>query len=77
MRGTTVLLGDGRALVCCGAGEPEAFDPASDTFQVIPGSLGAGPLFAAAALLGKREVLVTGGYSLEGPATADAWIVRA
>jgi hypothetical protein len=77
MRGTTLLLAGGRALVCCGAPEPETFDPATETFRVLSGTLGAGPLFAAAARVGPREVLVTGGYSLSGPVTSDAWLIRA
>ena len=76
MRGTTLLLADGRALVCCGAPSAEVFDPVSARFAEIPGSLGAGPLFAAAARVGPDEILVTGGYSLEGPATADTWLVH-
>ena len=77
MRGTTLLLADGRALVCCGAPNAEVFDPASGRFAEIQGSLGAGPLFGAAARVGPNEILVTGGYSLDGPATADTWLIRA
>lgn len=77
MRGTTLLLPDGRAVVCCGASNAEVFDPASGRFASIPGSLGVGPLFAAAARVGPDEILVTGGYSLAGPPTADAWLIHA
>lgn len=77
MRGTTLLLADGRVLVCCGAPNAEVFDPTSGVFSEISGSLGAGPLFAAAARVGPEEILVTGGYSLAGPATAEAWLIRA
>jgi hypothetical protein len=76
MRDTSVLLADGRALVCCGAPAAELFDPASGGFTTLAGGLGTGPLFAAAARVGPREVLVTGGYSLSGPATADAWLIH-
>jgi hypothetical protein len=76
LRDTSLLLADGRVLVCCGAADPELFDPESGRFALLPGSLGPGPLFAAAARVGPREVLVTGGYSLSGPATADAWLIR-
>jgi Galactose oxidase, central domain len=76
MRGTSLLLADGRALVCCGAPDAEIFDPRSTDFAIVPGGLGAGPLFAASARVGPEEVLVTGGYSLSGPATADAWLIR-
>jgi hypothetical protein len=77
LRGTTALLADGRALVCCGALEAELFDPSSNRFQQLPGTLGGGPLFAATALTGPESVLVTGGYSLSGPATDEAWLIRA
>ncbi|HEY1330536.1 MAG TPA: kelch repeat-containing protein [Actinomycetota bacterium] len=76
MRGTSLLLADGTALVCCGAARAEAFDPATDRFSALSGNLGIGPLFAAAARIGSRSVLVTGGYSLSGPATNLAWILR-
>jgi hypothetical protein len=76
MRGTTVRLADGRLLVCCGAPRAELFDPSSGLFRAIPGSFGAGPLFAAAVRIGPEELLVTGGYSLVGPATDAAWIIQ-
>jgi hypothetical protein len=77
MQGTTILLADGKALVCCGGPGAEVFDPAAGEFGALSGTLGPGPLFAAAARVGPRTVLVTGGYSLEGPATDRAWLVRA
>jgi hypothetical protein len=77
MRGTTVVLADGQALICCGTSQAEVFDPVSDSFHGIPGSVGDGPLFAAAARVGPQTVLVTGGYSLSGPATAAAWLIEA
>jgi hypothetical protein len=77
MQGTTILLADGRALVCCGGPGAELFDPATEEFEALSGRLGPGPLFAAAARVGPRTVLVTGGYSLSGPATDEAWLVRA
>jgi hypothetical protein len=77
MQGTTILLADGKALVCCGGPGEEVFDPVTEEFHALSGTLGPGPLFAAAARVGPRTVLVTGGYSLEGPATDMAWLVRA
>jgi len=77
MQGTTILLADGEALVCCGGPGAEVFDPATGEFGALSGTLGPGPLFAAPARVGPRTVLVTGGYSLEGPATDAAWLVRA
>ncbi len=76
-RGTTVLLADGRVLVCCGAAGAETFDPAAGSFTLVPGSVGTGPLFAAAARVAPEALLVTGGYSSSGPATANAWLVHA
>jgi deoxycytidylate deaminase len=76
MRGTSTVLADGRALVCCGAPDAELFDPRSARFVTVPGTFGAGPLFAAAARIGPDAVLVTGGYSLSGPASSDAWLIR-
>jgi hypothetical protein len=77
MQGTAILLADGEALVCCGGPGAEVFDPATGEFGALSGTLGPGPLFAAPARVGPRTVLVTGGYSLEGPATDAAWLVRA
>jgi hypothetical protein len=77
MRGTTFLLADGRALACCGSPDAEVFDPVAEAFTLISGSFAAGPLFAAAARVGGGAILVTGGYSLSGPATAAAWLVDA
>ncbi len=76
MRGTTVLLADGRVVVCCGAARAELFDPSSTAFRQIAGSFGAGPLFAGVARIGPEELLITGGYSLVDPATDDAWIIQ-
>jgi hypothetical protein len=76
MQRTTILLADGEALVCCGGPGAEVFDPTTGEFGALSGTLGPGPLFAAAARIGPRTVLVTGGYSLEGPATDTAWLVR-
>ena len=79
MRGTSVRLADGRLMVCCGASRAELFDPSSGSFRLIAGSFGAGgagPLFAAAVRIGPKDLLVTGGYSLIGPATDASWIIR-
>ena len=76
MRGTSVRLADGRLLVCCGADRAELFDPSSGVFRRIAGSFGSSPLFAAAVRIGPEELLVTGGYSLTGPATAETWIIQ-
>ncbi len=62
---------------CCGA--PNAEVVRSNLWSVL-GDLRltrAGPLFAAAARVGPEEILVTGGYSLAWPATAEAWLIGA
>lgn len=76
LRGTTVRLADGRVLVCCGAPHAELFDPSSGVFRQVAGSFGSGPLFAGAVRIGPEELLVTGGYSLSGPATDATWIIQ-
>ena len=77
MRGTSVVLADGRALVCCGAPDAELFEPGSNRFVTVPGTFGPGPLFSAAARIGPEAVLVTGGYSSSGPASSEAWLILA
>jgi hypothetical protein len=75
--GTSIRLASGRVLVASGGPSPEVFDPASGSFNPLQGSLGLTPLFAAAAAVGKNQVLLTGGYSTAGPATALAWLIGA
>jgi hypothetical protein len=75
--GTSIRLASGRVLVSSGAPSPEVFDPASGSFSLLQGSLGLTPLFAAAAAVGRNQVLLTGGYSTSGPATALAWLIGA
>lgn len=76
LRGTSVLLGDGRVVVAGGADAPEVYEPAADRFSRLPGSYGRAPLFAAAAWLVGGTVLLCGGYSRVDPPTDTAWLVR-
>ena len=75
VRGTTFVVGAGSVVVAGGAPTPEIFDPRRDVFQVLEGSMGRYPLFAAAAPIGPGELLLTGGYSTTGPSSADAWVI--
>jgi hypothetical protein len=75
--GTSIALPGGLVLLSSGASTPELFDPRTGRFTAMFGTLGVTPLFAAAARVGPRAVLVTGGYSTTGPATSDAWLIRA
>ncbi len=75
-RSASVVLPDGRVLVAGGAAVPELFDPGANRFTSIDGSLGRAPYFATATLLDDGFVLLTGGYSDRGPASADGWLIR-
>jgi hypothetical protein len=75
LRGTSVLLEDGRVVVAGGADVPEVYEPATGGFTRLSGSFGRTPLFAAAAGV-QGGVLLCGGYSREGGPTETAWLVR-
>jgi hypothetical protein len=75
--GTSTLLANGQVLVVAGASFPELYDPATGNFHPAGGSTGRATLFGAAARFGPREVLLTGGYSTTGPATAQAFVLVA
>jgi len=76
LRGTSMLLRDGRVLVTGGASGPEVYQSRSGSFAPLAGSLGRAPLFAAAVLLPDGSALLCGGYSLTGPASNTAWLIR-
>lgn len=71
-----MLLGDGRVLVAGGASDPEVYQPRSGIFAPLAGSFGRAPLFAAAVLRPDGGALLCGGYSLTGPASNTAWLIR-
>jgi hypothetical protein len=73
--GTSLPVSGDRVLISSGAPNPEIYDATTGSFTVLAGSLGISPLFAAAAPVGLNEVLLTGGYSTTGPATALAWLI--
>ncbi len=76
LRGTSMLLRDGRVLVAGGASGPEVYQSRVGSFAPLAGSLGRAPLFAAAVLLPDGSTLLCGGYSLTGPASSTAWLIR-
>jgi len=71
-----MLLRDGRVLVTGGASGPEVYQSRSGSFAPLAGWLGRAPLFAAAVLLPDGSALLCGGYSLTGPASNTAWLIR-
>jgi hypothetical protein len=56
------LLRDGRVLVAGGSAAAEIYDPTTNTFGSVPGSLDAARYFSAASMLRDGRVLITGGY---------------
>jgi len=73
---SATLLPDGRVLVAGGASGPEVYQSRIGSFAPLAGSLGRAPLFAAAVLLPDGSALLCGGYSLTGPASNTAWLIR-
>jgi hypothetical protein len=74
---TSTLMANGTVLVVAGASFPEVYDPATGAFHPAEGSIGRATLFGAAARVGSRGVLLTGGYSTTGPASDQAFVVVA
>ncbi|HEX4762061.1 MAG TPA: kelch repeat-containing protein, partial [Sphingomicrobium sp.] len=76
LQGTSVLLKDGKVLFAGGSDKAEIFDPATNTFSYVHGSLGTNRFFATATLLRNGHVLITGGYDDSNAASAHAWEYR-
>jgi len=77
--GTSILLPNGKALLAGGASNAVIYDPQSNIFSVVAGSLGTNRLsrlFSTATLLSTGEVLITGGYGVGQNVSAGAWIYR-
>jgi hypothetical protein len=73
-----VRLSNGRVLIGGGAEQPELFDPASNSFRVVAGSVGDGRYFSTVTPLSDGEVLIVGGYG-ENPGAggvATAWLYK-
>ncbi|HPF62167.1 MAG: hypothetical protein KC544_13625 [Gemmatimonadetes bacterium] len=76
LRGTSIVLPDGRILVAGGASRPEIYAPWSGASLVLEGPDRLPGLFSAAALLADGSVLVSGGYGPAPDAGAGAWRIR-
>lgn len=77
LAGSVVSLPDGSVLVAGGADRAERFDPDSRRFAEVDGHLGGDRLFLAAAPIGNREILLTGGYDDLIVPTDRAWVFTA
>jgi hypothetical protein len=75
--GTSVRLPDGRVLIAGGARQAVIYDPLRGAFSSVPGDLGSAALsrlFTTATLLPNGQVLITGGYGIGQPVSAQAWL---
>lgn len=75
---SAVALPNGRILIAGGAEHPEIYDPATNRFQPVTGSVGEGRYFSSATLLPDGRVLIAGGYGEDPMAggVTDAWIYQ-
>lgn len=60
--GTSVLLPNGKVLIAGGAARAEIYDPETNKFELVTGTLSGFSSFATATLLASGKVLITGGY---------------
>lgn len=74
--GSAVRLGSGSVLVSGGAPQAELFHPGDQTFELVPGDLGASYAFSSATVLPNGDVLVAGGYDDRIRLTNQAFIFR-
>jgi hypothetical protein len=75
-RSTTILLPTGQVLVVGGSYTAELYDPASNQFVKVNGSMGSDRLFSAATLLQNGRVLITGGYDESMTTSSRAWLYQ-
>ncbi len=75
-RSTTILLPMGKVLVVGGSHTAELYDPASNQFVIVNGSMGSDRLFSAATLLQNGRVLITGGYDESMATSSMAWLYK-
>jgi hypothetical protein len=69
-------LTDGRILVAGGAERAEVYDPATNSFTAVAGSLQAPWHFSTATLMADGRVLIVGGYGHNSEGTPRAWIYQ-
>ena len=69
-------LPTGEILVAGGGEQAEIYDPATESFHVAAGDLGADRAFVTATLLPDGGVLIAGGYDPTISPTAGAWVYR-
>lgn len=74
--GSAVRLGNGSVLVSGGAPQAELFHPGDQSFELVPGDLGASYAFSSATVLPNGDVLVAGGYDERIRLTNQAFIFR-
>lgn len=60
--GTSVLLASGKVLIAGGAARAELYDPETNKFELVEGTLPGYSSFATATLLKDGKVLIAGGY---------------
>lgn len=74
LRGTVVLLQNGKILIAGGADRAEIYDPQADKFEMVFGKFAGARLFATATLLQNGQVLIVGGYDNNNAVSEQAWI---
>ncbi|MGH7456688.1 MAG: hypothetical protein ACRENG_35395, partial [bacterium] len=75
----SILLPSGKALIAGGAINAVIYDPQTNAFSVVAGTLGTNRLSrlaSTATLLPNGEVLIAGGYGLGQNVSAGAWVYR-
>ena len=76
LRGTSILLPDGKVLITGGSSSAELFDPSIRRFIKVEGSMETDRLFATATLLLNNNVLITGGYDERMFTSSKAWLYQ-
>jgi len=69
-------LEDGQVLVAGGGSQAEVFDPTTNRFSAVDGSLGALRSFATSTRLADGRVLIVGGYDARIEVQPDAYLYR-
>lgn len=72
--GTSILLPNGNVLIAGGNNQAENYDPESEKFSIVAGSMGTKRLFSCATLLQNQQVLITGGYNQNLEPSSSSWL---